>query len=450
MKIIRLTAENVKKLTAVEINPDGSIITIGGKNGAGKSSVLDSIMYALGGAEAVPAEPIRKGERDAKVELDLGDIIVTRTFKRETLPCSCGQDQHTKDCDVNKLGPTKSTLTVRNKDGARYPSPQAMLDKLLGTLTFDPLDFKRAKPREQLETLRSITNIDTTAIDKEWKAAFDRRTDLNRQLKSAVAVLESLPVFDDVPAEEIPMSEISNQMAEAERLRREANDKLRAADKLLTRIHDKDTEISRLNNHIRDLELQLAQAKEDLAERQEAKRALEHEHSVAVNEAEAASKLVPNTEDLRKRITEIEETNQKVRANQKRAEQKERVASLTRAVEEETNIIKACAERKEQILSSVKFPVEGLGFGENGVLFNGVPFEQASNGEQLRVSVAIGLALNPKLKVLLIRQGESLDSDGMRLLADLAAEANAQLWVERMTEDKGTVMVMLEDGSIVQ
>ena len=36
MKIITLTAENIKKLVAVEIKPDGSLVQITGKNGQGK------------------------------------------------------------------------------------------------------------------------------------------------------------------------------------------------------------------------------------------------------------------------------------------------------------------------------------------------------------------------------------------------------------------------------
>ena len=37
MKIIELQAENVKRLKAVEITPDGTLQVIGGKNAQGKS-----------------------------------------------------------------------------------------------------------------------------------------------------------------------------------------------------------------------------------------------------------------------------------------------------------------------------------------------------------------------------------------------------------------------------
>ena len=63
MKINLLKAENIKRLVAVEIQANGEpVVVIRGRNGAGKSSVLDSIAFALGGKNLQPAEPIRADE----------------------------------------------------------------------------------------------------------------------------------------------------------------------------------------------------------------------------------------------------------------------------------------------------------------------------------------------------------------------------------------------------
>src|SRR5258706_15795265 len=107
MKIVKLVAENVKRLHAVTIEPDGALVTVGGKNGAGKSSVLDSIAWALGGEKLVPPEPIRSGESEAKIVVDLGDLVVTRRFKRERIdaPVPEGAMDHPED---HKWGETKS------------------------------------------------------------------------------------------------------------------------------------------------------------------------------------------------------------------------------------------------------------------------------------------------------------------------------------------------------
>src|SRR4030042_253729 len=115
MRIIRLESENIKRLSAVAIEPSGSLVVIGGKNEAGKSSFLDSIQYALAGGDSLPAMPIRRGEKKARVVADLGDIIVTRFFTA-----------------------TGSRLEVQNKEGAVFKSPQAILDRMTGKLSFDP------------------------------------------------------------------------------------------------------------------------------------------------------------------------------------------------------------------------------------------------------------------------------------------------------------------------
>ena len=111
MKIINLQAENIKRLKAVEITPQGNAVVLGGENGAGKSSVLDSIMMALGGGRTICEQPIRDGETRASIRLDLGKYVVERKFTKG-----------------------KSYLTVTQADGAEIKSPQAMLDELIGSL----------------------------------------------------------------------------------------------------------------------------------------------------------------------------------------------------------------------------------------------------------------------------------------------------------------------------
>ena len=82
--------------------------------------------------------------------------------------------------------------------------------------------------------------------------------------------------------------------------------------------------------------------------------------------------------------------------------------------------------------------------------FGSLPFSQASSSEQLRVSVAIGLALNPKLKVLLIRSGNLLDDDSLKAVAAQAEAAEAQVWVEWVTANAEGVSVMIEDGRVAE
>lgn len=441
MRIISLQASNIKRLSVVEITPQGDVVTIGGKNRAGKSSVLDAIAYALGGQALVPEEPIRTGETEAEVKVDLGDLLVVRRFYREVI--------EDKESGTTRHGATKSTLSVKNKEGASYPSPQAMLDKLLGSLTFDPREFAMTKPKAQLETLRRITNLDTTLLDEQRRDVFNRRTELKKKVLEASVKCDALPaLLPDVPLEELSMGEVSTELARVDSLRKKAESERLSLQVEQDTAQRSKNRLDAATERVKSLRAQLAEAEQVMGEinrdwhaQTEVVKSLEQKVDVAL-------KAVPDTTTLQDRIKEIEATNAKVRQNKARLAAAKAHNDLVDKVKDETALIEEFDKRKQEMIAAVKFPVAGLGFGEEGVLFNGLPFEQAATSEQLAVSVAIGLALNPKLRILLVRNGESLDSESMKLLGELATFANAQLWVERMTETKDGVSVMIEDGHV--
>jgi len=188
MKIVALEAENVKHLKVVQIKPDGSLIVIGGDNAQGKTCVLDSIEYALNGAGSIPAKPIRNGQKKARVVLDLGDITVIRTFT---------------DKGTN--------LIVKNKDGATFASPQAMLDKLVGALTFDPLEFSKMDAKKQANVLKQLVGLNFDKIDAQYKDLFDKRTVVNRNGKDLKAKLDGMTKHENVPDEEVSIDELGKQ-----------------------------------------------------------------------------------------------------------------------------------------------------------------------------------------------------------------------------------------------
>src|SRR5688572_21321759 len=126
MRVVRLQAENFMRLVAIDITPEGHVVRIGGKNGAGKTAAMNSIAVALGGMALAPEEPLREGEAEGFVRVDIGEYLVTRKFSRDRMSCNCeGADagSHDPRCDSRKFGETRSTLLVTNKDGFKAPSP---------------------------------------------------------------------------------------------------------------------------------------------------------------------------------------------------------------------------------------------------------------------------------------------------------------------------------------
>ena len=395
MKIIKLTAENVKRLRAVEITPAGDVVTITGRNAQGKTSVLDAIWLALGGGTAgrETARPIRDGETKASVTLDLGDLVVSRTWTGD-----------------------KTALTVKNADGAKYSSPQRMLDELVGRLSFDPLEFTRLSAREQVAALLDLVelDVDLDALAAERQRLYDERTDIGRQGKA----LGDVPAVDD----SLPESETSGAAILSE---------LRAAEDHNRDLLAAQTSSDMLKDRIAELQREIATAKASLAAAE--RKLTERPENVAEIEA---------------RLDAVETTNAKIRANNAARTLAARSEELRTEYRQLTERIDSLDSRKLAAIKAATFPVDGLGFDDTGVTYNGVPFSQASSAEQIRVSLAMAMGLNPKLRVIRILDGSLLDDDNLALIADAAATHDYQVWIERVS-DQTESAVVIEDGSVI-
>jgi len=398
MKIVSFQAENVKKLKAVEINPDGSVVVIGGNNEQGKTCILDCIQYGIDGAGSIPSKPIRDGQDKGHIILELDDIIVTRKFTK-----------------------SGTTLVVKNKDGATFSSPQTMLDKLKGVISFDALKFSNMPPKEQADILKKLVGLDFDDLDKEYKKVFDQRTDTNRRGKEVKANLDACKKYDDVPDKEESLSELSQQYSDAVAHNHE--------------IDQKQLELARKNDTIKELEQRISKLK---AESKELEKFLAKNGSV-----------VKDVDALKKKIESIEETNQKVRSNIKYNELDAQVNKLRGESSNLRDKLEGILLKKKTMLSKAKFPIKGLSVEGDQVFFKDIPFDQCSAAQRIKISVAIGLALNPKIKVLLIREGSLLDEKNLEMIGKMAAKSDAQIWIERV--GKGDeCQVIIEDGSVLE
>ena len=194
MHILGLVAENYKRLRVVEITPKGRVIQITGKNGQGKTSVLDSIWSGLVGSRAIPEKPVRRGAEKARIKIDLGELIVTRQIAPD--------GEH--------------TLRIETAQGTKISTPQTVLDELLGTLSFDPLEFIGMKPRQQIEALRQVAKIelDIDALNAANKADYDERTTVHREIKALETQVAAITVQPDLPKEKIDEAAIIAKIGE--------------------------------------------------------------------------------------------------------------------------------------------------------------------------------------------------------------------------------------------
>lgn len=416
MKIVKLTAEHFKRISAVEIVPTGDVVQITGANGSGKTSVLDAIYAAVAGAGDLPKQPIHKGEESARIRLDLGDIIITRKFAEGG----------------------KTTLTVEAADGAKYPSPQRMLDSLVGSLTFDPLAFTRMAPAERSRELRRLVSldVDVDTLQAQNNADFENRREVNRRHKEALGAASSVLVPADLPDEPIDTEALLAQMQSGS----EHNTAIARAQAAEREHLAKIRQMAETVQYKRDQATRLLEEAAMLEEQMNAE-------TQAMHEAPKPGEPI-DLSAIRQQIADAKATNDGIEKRRTRVRHEEHAAVLKA---EADALTQAMEERKTAIRESMAratMPIAGLGFDEDGeVLFNGVPFDQASGAEQLRVSMAIAMAANPKLRVLRIKDGSLLDAQGMAIVAEMAKEHDYQFWIERVATER-PVGIIMEDGTV--
>lgn len=434
MKIVRLTAANLKRLVAVEITPDGNLVQITGRNGAGKTSVLDAIWWALAGTRNVQARPIREGAEVAEIELDLGTLIVTRRFLSQP------------------DGGYTTSIKVESPEGARYPSPQTVLDALVGELSFDPLAFARATPREQYDTLTGLLEVDVAALDREHAELYEQRRDVNREAKTLQGAADKAKSPTRIP-DEVPVEPIKARVAEAADQDAGRRADLDRREELRRAVVAAKEDAGIRARHIGDLKEQLARLRDELAHA-EASRDAAHASIAAAEVALSELPEVPDPVDVSALYAELDAAREaNARRDRLTAERREhdRLATAAdrkrKAAARLTRQMDDLQATKAAAIESAALPVPNLTLGDGVVILDGVPLEQASDAQQLRTSVALAMAANPELRVLRIRDGSLLDEDSLGALAEMADASDYQVWIERV-DTSGTVGVVIEDGRV--
>ena len=424
MQILKLKVQNIKRIDEIEIIPKGNMILITGKNGSGKTSVLDAIWWVLAGTRNHQSRPIRDGQKSATIHLDLGEIIVKRKFS------------------LHKENRVTTSITVETKEGARFPSPQKMLDDLLGSLSFDPLAFCRMDAAEQYRALQKVIGVNLDSYDSAQQADFMERRLKNRSAKELRAAAVQVVIPEGTPSELISVAELAGKLKLGDQHNR-----------------DLDTEFlrrSRLGDDIRECEQHEAKERKDAANyRKAAEDSEKRANRIGVELAEykARHDALPDLPEpfdpapVQSQIADSEAINDQVRKLHGRDDLNRQAV----AVEAESQALTdKMATRKEAIQKEIEksdMPVPGLTLGDGTVTLDGVPFDQASDAEQLRTSCAIAMRGNPKLRVLRVRDGSLLDEESLALLQEMAVSEDFQLWIERV-DTSGKVGIVIEDGKV--
>lgn len=414
--LIELRAEGFQRLNAVHVklSPGGKLLPVSGKNASGKTALLDAIEAALTGTIAgkrgAGRKTVKEGSSKAVVTLDLGEVVVERKWT----PDGKG-----------------SVLTVSAPNGARFPSPQAMLDGIVGRFAIDPYAFIRDESG-QAETLRKLLGIDTSDLDEAKAQAYAERAEANREVRSHAAALSQMQPYPDAPDEPVSISDLTTK-------HRQATAQVAAKAKASADLRAVVVGLEMTEERIKDLERQLREQK---AKRETAKA------GIAERTASIEAMPVPDIESIEQQMRDAESINLCVigkrsyrNAQQRLAAEQEKSANLT-------DKLAAIDEAKLSRLQAVKFPVEGLGIEGDTVVFNDAPLAQASGAEKIRVGLGVGAAQHPRLRLILIRDGSLIDDEGMSALDKWTVENGYLTLIERVPRDEAEcVGIVIVDGT---
>lgn len=411
IKINKLEIENVKRIKAVKMEPTKNGLTIiGGRNNQGKTSVLDSIAWALGGDRYCPSMAVREGSSvppNLHVVLSNG-LVVERRGKN-------------------------SDLKVTDPEG--HKGGQQLLNDFVEQLALDLPKFMSMTIREKSDTLLRIIGVgDMLAeLEKQEKDLYNERLYIGRTADQKEKFAKEMPYFPDAPSDIISISELIQQQQDI-LARNGENQRKRYQVKNLEYI------VQGLEEKVDRLTEQLKEAKQELHK--------------AVAELETARKSAQNlqdesTEELEKNIEQIEYLNQQVRANLDKAKAEEEAGVYKSQYADMTVRLTEVREKKTALLDSAELPLEGLSIVEKELIYKGQKWDNMSASDQLKVSTAIVRKINPKCGFVLLDKLEQMDLETLNEFGRWLEQEGLQAIATRVsTGDECSIII--EDGYAIE
>lgn len=410
IKINTLELENVKRIKAVRLEPTQNGLTIvGGRNGQGKTSVLDAIAWALGGNKKKPSQANREESVNnpyLKIILNNG-LIVERKGKN-------------------------SDLTVTDPDGQKYG--QKLLDSFVEELAIDLPKFMESSNKEKADTLLQIIGVgdQLNLLEKKERDLYNERHALGQNVTRKQKYAEELIRHDEAPDELISVSELIQQQQA---------------------ILAQNGENQRKRERASQLQYQATQQAEQIQQLKTQLEALESSYQETLADLDIAQKSTQDlvdqsTEELEVNIQNIELINNKVRDNQSKAQAEQEYRDMKNEYDVMTDKIDEVRQEKMELLNSKELPLPELSVEDGELVYKGQKWDNMSGSEQLRVSTAIVRKLKPECGFVLIDKLEQMDLETLNEFGDWLEQEGLQAIAARVTTGEEATII-IEDGEVV-
>ena len=399
-KIASLELENIKRVKAVQITPTAEGLTvIGGRNNQGKTSVLDAIMWILGGERYRPSEPHRGGS-------------VTPPYGKITLSNGIVVERKGKNSDLKVIDATG------NRGG------QQLLNEFISQFALDLPKFMNANNKEKAGTLLHVIGVGDKLyeLERAEEEIYNQRGAIGQIADQKKKYAAEMTVYPDAPKELVSASELIRQQQEI--LARNGENQRKRQNLAALEIRDQE-----LQRQLEQLMLEQAKVKNDLETARKSTKDLIDE----------------STEELERNIADIDEINRKVRANLDKEKAEEEASGYLRKYDEYTERIESVRKEQTELLTGANLPLAGLSVENGELVYNGFKWDNLSGSEQLKVGVAIVRKLNPKCGFVLLDKLEQMDTDTLQEFGQWLEKEGLQAIATRVSQGP-ECSIIIEDG----
>lgn len=409
IKINKLEIENVKRIKAVKIEPSRNGLTIvGGNNNQGKTSVLDSIAWALGGEKYRPSQAVREGSTippNLRVVMSNG-LVVERKGKN-------------------------SSLKVTDPRGDK--SGQQLLNEFVEQLALDLPKFMESSGKDKAQILLRIIGVgeQLAELEKKEEELFSQRRAIGQIADQKKKFADEQTYYTDVPNELVSPSELIRKQQDI--LARNGENQRKRA-----RAEQYRQSVMFLRQETEAMREQLARKEAELKEA---------EDSLQTALVSAEGLRDESTAELEASIEDIEEVNRKVRANldKEKAEDDaqqylDQYAALTKQIEDTRQV-------KTDLLGNADLPLPELSVKEGELIYKGQLWDNMSGSDRLKVSTAIVRKLNPKCGFVLLDKLEQMDMQTLNEFGCWLEQEGLQAIATRVSVGD-ECSIIIEDGYV--